>query len=256
MSVRSAFCAAGILIAILFTSNLRADDVQLGATFVCNGEPLYVENCNIRDRSDSATCMVAHPDRPQKNGLMVYTYETRGSLKKLLPTCKQPSADEVRKANDFQRMQSQKLAANVKKANEENDEIDAKAEAVINGSGHALSAEEREMYRCITAGRASDLCTGKIFSNFLSSSINMLLPGAVHDGEPGLSLAGRYEGCCRIINNHDHRRKRGTDNQFRFASTTRRTESPGQPSLRFAAQQLREPPREGRCAGSRGSIPL
>src|SRR6202042_973553 len=70
---------------------------------------------------------------------------------------------------------------------------DAKVQAAING-GHPLSAEERQMYRCIAAGRASDLCTGKIFSNFLSSAINMLLPGAVHDGEPGLSLAGRYQG--------------------------------------------------------------
>ncbi len=68
------------------------------------------------------------------------------------------------------------------------------AEAAINGSGHALSAEERQMYRCIAAGRASVLCTGKIFSNFLASAINMLLPGAVHEGEPGVSLAGRYQG--------------------------------------------------------------
>ena len=192
MTFRSVVCALAIL-TILSYATLHASDVQLGATFVCNGERLYVENCNIRDLSDSANCMVAHPDRPQKNGLMVYTYETRGSLKKLLPTCKQPSSEEVRKANDFQRMQSQKLAANIKKANDELDDSDAKWEAAING-GHALSAEERQMYRCIAAGRASDLCTGKIFSNFLASAINMLLPGAVHEGEPGLSLAGRYQG--------------------------------------------------------------
>ena len=141
MSIRSIFCAIGILIALL-SVKLRADDIQLGATFVCNGERMYVENCNLRDTSDSSTCMVAHPDRPRKNGLMAYTYETRGSLKKLLPTCKQPSADEVRKANDFQRMQSQKLAANIKKANDELDDADAKWEAAVNG-GHALSAEDR-----------------------------------------------------------------------------------------------------------------
>ncbi|MGA7462442.1 MAG: hypothetical protein WBW69_19570, partial [Candidatus Korobacteraceae bacterium] len=121
MTFRSVVCALAIL-TTLFYAKLRADDVQLGATFVCNGERLYVENCNIRDLSDSANCMVAHPDRPQKNGLMVYTYESRGSLKKLLPTCKQPSSDEVRRANDFQRMQSRKLAANIKKANDELDD--------------------------------------------------------------------------------------------------------------------------------------
>ena len=148
MTFRSAAPTVGILVVFLFTGNLHADDVQLGATFICNGERLYVENCNVRDLSDNGTCMAAHPDRPQKNGLMVYTYETRGSLKKLLPTCKQPSADEVRKANDFQRRQSQQLAANIKKANDELDDIDAKAEAAITG-GHALSAEERQMYRCM-----------------------------------------------------------------------------------------------------------
>ena len=137
MTFRSVVCALAIL-TTLFYAKLRADDVQLGATFVCNGERLYVENCNIRDLSDSANCMVAHPDRPQKNGLMVYTYESRGSLKKLLPTCKQPSSDEVRRANDFQRMQSQKLAANIKKANDELDDSDAKWEAAINGGHRAL----------------------------------------------------------------------------------------------------------------------
>ena len=193
MTFRSAVCAVGLLFVLAFAHNLLAGDIQLGATFVCNGERMYVENCNIRDPSDSASCMVAHPDRPQKNGLMVYTYETRGALKKLLPTCKQPSSEGVRKANDFQRLQSQKLAANIKKANDELDDADAKVEAAING-GHAPSAEERQMYRCIAAGRAPDLCTGKIFSNFLASAINMLLPDAVHEGEPGLSVAGRYQG--------------------------------------------------------------
>jgi hypothetical protein len=193
MSLRSTFSALALVFTSLFTPLLYGGDVQLGATFVCNGERMYVENCNIRDTSDTSTCMVAHPDRPQKNGVMVYTYETRGSLKKLLPTCKQPSAEEVKKANDFQRIQSQKLAANIKKANDELDESDAKWEAAING-GHPLSAEERQMYRCIAAGRASGLCTGKIFSNFLASAVNMLLPGAVHEGEPGISLAGRYQG--------------------------------------------------------------
>jgi hypothetical protein len=60
VTFRSAICAIGIL-TIFSCASLRADDVQLGATFVCNGERMYVENCNIRDLSDGATCMVAHP---------------------------------------------------------------------------------------------------------------------------------------------------------------------------------------------------
>jgi hypothetical protein len=44
---------------------------------------------------------VAHPDRPKRNGFMAYTRETRGTLKKLLPTCKPPTAEELAKAEAF-----------------------------------------------------------------------------------------------------------------------------------------------------------
>src|SRR5580698_2927151 len=96
-SVKSA--ARNVLIiaafAALATQAAHAQDIKLNATYVCNGERMYVESCNIRDLSDTATCQVAHPDRPQHNGFMAYTTETRGSLKKLLPTCTQPTAKEI-----------------------------------------------------------------------------------------------------------------------------------------------------------------
>ena len=82
-----------------------AQDIKLNVTFVCNGERLFVESCNIRDLSDSSSCMVGHPDRPLHNGFMAYTYETRGSLKKLLPTCKQPTAQEIARADAIQKKQ-------------------------------------------------------------------------------------------------------------------------------------------------------
>jgi hypothetical protein len=56
-----------------------AQDIKLNVTYVCSGEHVYVESCNIRDLSDNATCQVAHPDRPQHNGFMAYTSETRGA---------------------------------------------------------------------------------------------------------------------------------------------------------------------------------
>jgi hypothetical protein len=61
--------------------------------YVCNGERLVIDSCNMRDLSDTSKCMVGHPDTVLSNGLMKYTYQTRGDLKKLLPTCKQPSAE-------------------------------------------------------------------------------------------------------------------------------------------------------------------
>jgi hypothetical protein len=74
-----------LLFAFALAIPLAAQDVKLNVPYVCAGERMYVESCNIRDLSDTATCQVAHPDRPQHNGFMAYTSETRGSLKKLLP---------------------------------------------------------------------------------------------------------------------------------------------------------------------------
>src|SRR5450432_1624726 len=77
----------------------------LHVNYVCNGERINIESCNIRDLSDTATCMVGHPDHVMPNGLMKYTNETRGALKKLLPTCKQPSAEEIARAQAFEKKQ-------------------------------------------------------------------------------------------------------------------------------------------------------
>ena len=89
------------LCVLMLSAVASAQDLQLHVTYVCNGEKLFIENCNIRDLSDTANCYVGHPDTILSNGLMKYTNETRGSLKKLLPTCKQPSAEELAKEKAF-----------------------------------------------------------------------------------------------------------------------------------------------------------
>jgi hypothetical protein len=124
----------------------HAQDVQLGVTYTCGGERLYLESCNIRDLSDTSTCMVAHPDRPKHNGFMAYTTETRGALKKLLPTCKQPSSEELARAKAHYTKQNDIQAANEKKANAESDAIEARAQAVIPGK-KPLTPEERATTR-------------------------------------------------------------------------------------------------------------
>jgi hypothetical protein len=97
-SVLSLAALVGISSLVLF-----ADDIQTHVTYVCNGEHLFVESCNIRDLSDNSTCMVAHPDKMRPNGFATYTNETRGTLKKLLPTCQQPSAQSVAKVQAAQK---------------------------------------------------------------------------------------------------------------------------------------------------------
>ena len=51
-----------------FCSLASAEDIQPGVTYVCNGEHLFVESCNVRDLSDRSTCMVAHPDKMRPTG--------------------------------------------------------------------------------------------------------------------------------------------------------------------------------------------
>jgi hypothetical protein len=134
-----------------------AQDLQKNVTYVCGGERLVVDSCNIRDLSDTSTCMVGHPDTILPNGLMKYTNETRGALKKLLPTCKQPSADQVARAKAFEKKQNDLHEANIKKANDENDAIEARAQQVITGK-KPQTADERAITRCITSGRLPASC--------------------------------------------------------------------------------------------------
>ena len=83
--------AAALLFALLAPALAAAQDIKLGATYICNGEHIWVDSCNIRDLSDNGTCMVEHPDHTNAGGIAAITSETRGSLKKRLPTCQQPT---------------------------------------------------------------------------------------------------------------------------------------------------------------------
>jgi hypothetical protein len=69
---------AGIVTCLLAAAVCQAQDIPIGVTYVCSGEHIYVENCNIRDTSDNSTCMVAHPDHLTPTGMNTYTYLTRG----------------------------------------------------------------------------------------------------------------------------------------------------------------------------------
>jgi len=179
-----------------------ADDIKLNLTYVCNGERLYVENCNIRDVSDTSTCMVAHPDRPPHNGLMVYTYETRGNLKKLFPTCKQPTPEEIAREEAFKKKQQEIYDANVRKANPQ---ANAPANNQPNGGGGQnqgaagvtppKNAEERQLRRCVSSGRVVATCTGNTLLGAFSNMIGQYLPQvAAKDKAIGPVMAGVFEG--------------------------------------------------------------
>jgi hypothetical protein len=193
---------AGVLVGLV-AQIVVAQDVKLNVTYVCNGERVYVESCNIRDLSDTSTCMVAHPDRPQHNGFMAYTTETRGTLKKLFPGCKQPSAEELARAEAFKKKQAEIYAANVARASGQLNPARAQGSA---GGGAVASvsaaqiappknAEEREIRRCVSSGRLPATCTGNQLLGAFGKMLGSVAPAldTTHPA-PGPEMAGVYSG--------------------------------------------------------------
>ena len=177
---------------------VSAQDIPLNVTYICNGEHIYVENCNIRDLSDNANCMVAHPDKLTPTGMNSYTYVTRGALKKLLPTCQQPSAKQVAAAKAMEQKQQDAYNAAVARANPQPAPAARPANSSAGGN-YAMpappkNAEERAMRRCVSSGRPSTTCTGNSLLGMFGQMVSQVLPGANKEPEPGPNMAGVFQG--------------------------------------------------------------
>jgi hypothetical protein len=184
----------------LFTTALAAaqdKDLLQGVTYICNGERMFIENCNIRDLSDNASCMVGHPDHVMPNGIMQYTNVTRGALKKLFPTCTQPSAKELAAHQAFQKKQQEIYDANVAKANPHpiaNRAQAPGADASLQQIRPPKNAEERAMRRCVSSGRLPATCTGNSLLGAFSQMIAQVAPSIAKEPPPGPDIAGVFEG--------------------------------------------------------------
>jgi hypothetical protein len=191
-----------------FCGPAMADDIQTRATYVCNGEHLFIENCNIRDLSDNSTCLVAHPDKMRPNGFPTYTNETRGALKKLLPTCQQPSAKSVARVQDAQKKWQQQYDAAVNTPAPTVAGNRASPITPVNVNPAVQNAGQRAATRCITAGRSPILCgensLGSWFEGAIANGVSManaIAPGsadmlskATKPLPPGLEISGNYVG--------------------------------------------------------------
>jgi len=181
-----------ILLGVFAAALVAAQDLTLGITYICNGERIFIENCNIRDLSDNATCMVGHPDHVMPNGLMQYTTMTRGALKALFPTCKQPTAQQLAAAHAFQKKQQDLYNANVQKAN---DQLTAATQPVPVGQPQKpRTPEERTTNRCVTSGRLPSSCLGNSLVGAFGQMLSQVLPGADKPPAPGPNMAGVFEG--------------------------------------------------------------
>jgi hypothetical protein len=194
MNRRPVIFGTAAIFGLLSAAGAFAQDVlQLHVTYVCNGEKIFLDSCNIRDISDTSKCMVAHPDTILPNGLMKYTWETRGDLKKLLPTCKQPSAEERAREAAFDKKVQDKQDALQKKAEDDLRAQEARQEELITGK-KPLSPEERALNRCITAGRLPASCTGNSLLGGFTQMIGQVLPDLAKEAPPGPNMAGVFQG--------------------------------------------------------------
>jgi hypothetical protein len=192
---RSAFPLHLVLVLLIaFAAVAHAQDIPIGPTYICNGEHIYVESCNIRDLSDTAACMVGHPDKLLANGMNSYTYVARGALKKLLPTCTQPSAKQLAAAKAFQQKQQDTYNANVKKAEDQLNAATAPAASPYGQPEKPVSADDRKIRRCVTSGRLPASCTGNALLGAFGQMLSGVLPGADKQPAPGPTMAGVFEG--------------------------------------------------------------
>src|SRR5580693_799403 len=190
---------AAILILFATTIATAQDkDILEGVTYVCNGERMFIENCNPNP-SDNASCMVGHPDHVLANGIMQYTNMTRGALKKLFPTCTQPSAKELAAQAAFKKKQQEIYDANVAKANPQASNQANAGRPQAQGAGSQMptppkNADERAIRRCISSGRLPATCTGNSLLGAFSQMVSQVLPGADKTAAPGPVMAGVFQG--------------------------------------------------------------
>jgi hypothetical protein len=132
---------------------------------------------------------------------MAYTSETRGTLKKLLPTCTQPTAQEIAREEAFKKKQQEIYDANVAKANPQ---AAAQNPSASPGNQAGMNpvqipppknAEERALRRCVSSGRPASTCTGNGLLGAFTQMISQVLPGADKKPEPpGANMAGVFQG--------------------------------------------------------------
>jgi hypothetical protein len=199
MKIRAGLLGISLLMGLTLGAIASAQDLQLHVTYVCDGARLFIENCNLQNLSDTANCFVGHPDTILSNGMMKYTNETRGSLKKLLPTCKQPSAEEIAKEKAFTKKVQDKQEALRKEAEAKLDAPPASGGAGGGGSGFGgpvkpQTPEQKKLNRCITAGRLPASCTGNSLLGAFSDMVAQVLPSVAKEPPPGLNMAGVFEG--------------------------------------------------------------
>jgi hypothetical protein len=211
MRLRLCVFSFAALIGTTSSTLAAGQTIAAGPTYVCNGERLHLESCDLRDLSDNSQCMVVHLDKMRPNGFPTYTYETRRTLKKLLPTCQQPSAQSLAKTQAAQQKNAGEYQAIVnppKPVAPAPAQQDMAQSSPMNFGSAALSGDSLREGRCVVSGRDANLCgensLGSWFEGAIAKGVSManaIAPGsadmlsmATKPLPPGLEIAGNYVG--------------------------------------------------------------
>jgi len=185
----------GLLLALALLPICRsalAQEIILKVNYVCNGERLVVDGCDIHDLSDTSYCFVGHPDHV-KDGLMAYSSSTRGALKKLLPTCKQPSQQEIAAHEAFVKRQESMQAEAERRANGQMPANQQQQQQMMAQTGQ-MSPEQRKTARCVSSGRVPAVCTGNALLRGFDELTGHLMSQIQPDLKPGPELSGAFAG--------------------------------------------------------------
>ena len=133
---------------------------------------------------------------------MAYTNETRGALKKLFPTCTQPTCEGTRRSRGLQ----EEAAGNLRRQCSEGQPPASRATQCQSGrppgaqaqaavrTNPPKNAEERAMRRCVSSGRLPATCTGNSLLGAFGQMVSQVLPSAAKEPAPGPEIAGVFEG--------------------------------------------------------------
>src|SRR5579864_7271894 len=77
--------AMALLGVMATTASAQTKGLQVGATYLCNGERVHISRC-------FRACEVEYPDRPLRNGFMVEDAEDISAITAKIQTCKQLNA--------------------------------------------------------------------------------------------------------------------------------------------------------------------
>ena len=77
MRLRLCVFSFAALIGTTSSTLAAGQTIAAGPTYVCNGERLHLESCDLRDLSDNSQCMVVHLDKMRPNGFPTYKQTTQ-----------------------------------------------------------------------------------------------------------------------------------------------------------------------------------